>query len=253
MRFPIRILAVLSLALACAAPALAQGPGSSQGAAQPWMQFEKQLGLQTTYSVDMVMQMMGMNINSHIARSSGKTRTEMTMPFMNLKMVSLEIPQGDKPVAYALFPDKKKYVVNDEDPQIRAAMAAAKAGTGATPPQIEELGTEMYEGVACVKRRVTMVQQGMRSEMIMLFSPKQKNMPVKMTMTATMPATPGQPGMPIQSVILFQNYDFSTPADSLFAIPADYVKAPSMQAIMMENMPNMGAMMEQMKQMHPPK
>lgn len=251
MRSPIRILAVLSLALACAAPVRAQGSGSSQGASQPWMQFEKELGLQTTYSVDIEMQMMGMNMNSRTVRNGGKTRTEMTMPFMNLKMVALEVPQNGQAVSYALFPDKKKYVINDEDPQVRAAAAAAKSAAAANPPKIEELGTEMYEGVSCVKRRVTMVQQGVRSEMIMLFSPQQKNMPVKMTMNATVPTTPGQPGMPIQSLILFKNYDFSTPADSLFTIPADYVKAANMQAIMMESMPNMGALMQQMQQMQP--
>lgn len=246
MRTPIRILSCLLFALACAAPALAQGPQSSQSASQPWMQFEKELGLQTTYSVDMAMQMMGMNMSSRAVRSGGKTRTEMTMPFMNLKMVSLEIPQDGKSVSYSLFPDKKKYVVNDEDPQVRAALAAA----GANPPQIEELGTETYEGETCVKRRVTMVQEGVRSTMVMLFSPKQKNMPVKMTMNATVPTSPGQPPMPVQSVILFKNYDFSTPADSLFAIPADYVKASNMQQIMMESM-DLGAMMQQMQQMQP--
>lgn len=245
MKAVIRIIPVLGLLLACAGSALAQHPGGqpSQNAAQPWMQFEKELGLQTTYSADMTMQMMGMNMDARIFRDGGKTRTEMTMPMMNLKMVGLEIPEGGKTASYSLFPDKKKYVRNDE-----ASAAAAQAAK----PQIEELGTETYEGVACVKRRVTLVQQGIRSEMIMLFSPKQKNMPVKMTMTANLPAAAGRPAMPIQSTILFKNYDFSPPAASLFAIPADYVKAASMQAIMMESMPNMGALMEQMKQMKPP-
>lgn len=244
MNATIRIVSLLCLALACAAPAFAQGSDSQQqGATQPWMQFEKELGLQTTYSVDMAMQTMGMNMESRTVRSGGKTRTEMTMPFMNLKMVGLEIPQGGKSVSYSLFPDKKKYVVNAEADQARAAATVP-------PPKIEDLGTETYQGVACLKRRMTMVQQGVRSEMIMLFSPKQKNMPVKMTMTATVPTAPGQPGMPIQSVVLFKNYDFSTPADSLFAIPADYVKAASMQEIMMESM-NLGDMMKQMQQMMP--
>jgi hypothetical protein len=246
MKTVFRIIPALCLVLACAGIAFAQGPGgqAQQGSSQPWMQFEKELGLQTTYSCDMTMQMMGMNMDSRVARDGGKTRTEMTMPMMNLKMVALEIPEGGKTASYALFPDKKKYVRNDE-----ASAAAAQAAK----PQIEELGTETYEGVACVKRRVTMVQQGIQSEMIMLFSPKQKNMPVKMTMTATLPAAVGRPAMPIQSTILFKNYDFSTPAAALFAIPADYVKAASMQAIIMESMPNFGAMMKQMQPPQPAK
>ncbi|HAL91468.1 MAG TPA: hypothetical protein DCM68_00360 [Verrucomicrobia bacterium] len=243
MKTAIRIVSLLSLALACALPAFAQGSGDQQGASQPWMKFEKELGLQTTYSVDVVMQMMGMNMNSRTIRNGGKTRTEMTMPMMNLKMVALEIPQGGKSVSYSLFPDKKKYVLNPA--------SSSSSSAAATPPKIEELGTETYEGVSCIKRRMTMVQEGVRSEMIMLFSPKQKNMPVKMTMNASVTTAPGQPGMPIQSVILFKNYDFSTPDDSLFAIPAGYVQAASMQEIMMESMPDMGEMMKQMQQMMP--
>ena len=76
-------------------------------------------------------------------------------------------------------------------------------------------------------------------------------MPVKMTLTANASMGEGQPSMPIQSVILFKNYDFSVPADSLFAIPADFVQAAGMQEIMMESMPDMGALMEQMKQLQP--
>ena len=241
MKIPIRLFAVLAFALACAAPAFAQGSDSPQGASQPWMKFEKELGLQTTYSVDMVMSMMGMNMNSRTVRDGGKTRTEMTMPFMNLKMVALEIPESGQTVSYTLFPDKKKYVREDD----------SVAGDSAAIPQIEELGTETYEGEACIKRRVTMVQEGLRSDMIMLFSPKQKNMPVKMTVTANASLGEGQPAMPIQSVVLFKNYDFSAPDAALFAIPADYVKAAGMQEIMMESMPDMGALMEQMQQMQP--
>ena len=76
-------------------------------------------------------------------------------------------------------------------------------------------------------------------------------MPVKMTLTANASMGEGQPSMPIQSVILFKNYDFSTPDAALFALPADYVKAAGMQEIMMESMPDMGALMEQMKQLQP--
>ena len=241
MKIPIRLFALLAFALLCAAPAFAQGSDSPQGASQPWMKFEKELGLQTTYSVDMVMSVMGMNMNSRTVRDGGKTRTEMTMPFMNLQMVALEIPEGGQTVSYTLFPGKKKYVREDD----------SDAGDSAAMPQIEELGTETYEGEACIKRRVTMVQEGLRSDMIMLFSPKQKNMPVKMTVTANASMGEGQPAMPIQSVVLFKNYDFTAPDAALFAIPADYAKAAGMQEILMESMPDMGALMEQMQQMQP--
>ena len=239
MKSPLRLFAALFLALACAAPAFAQESDSK--ASQPWMKLEKELGLQTTYSVDMVMQAMGMNMTSRTVRDGGKTRTEMTMPFMNLKMVALEIPEGGQSASYTLFPDKKKYVRNEE---------AAGAGISASQPKIEELGTETYEGEECIKRRVAMVEQGIRTNMVMLFSPKNKNMPVKMTVTANAPMGPGQPAMPIQSVVLFKNYDFSAPDAAQFAIPSDYVQAASMQAVMMEGM-DFGAMMQQMQQMMP--
>lgn len=246
MKTTIRLLAAFAVVLAGAAPALAQGAPAQPGTAQPWMQLEKELGLQTTYSVDMSMQTMGMNMDSRTVRSAGKTRTELTMPMMNLKMVALEIPAGGKTTSYSLFPDKKKYVVNADADRARAVAAAG------APPRIEDLGTEDYQGEACRKRRVTTVQQGIPSEMIILFSPKQKNMPVKMTMNATMPAAPGRPATPIQSTILFKNYDFATPDDALFAIPSDYVQAASMQAVMMEGMGNLGAMMQQMQRMQKP-
>ena len=239
MKSPLRLFAALFLALACAAPAFAQESDSK--ASQPWMKLEKELGLQTTYSVDMVMQAMGMNMNSRTVRDGGKTRTEMTMPFMNLKMVALDIPEGGRSASYTLFPDKKKYVRNEE---------TAGAGISSSQPKIEELGTETYEGEECIKRRVAMVEQGIRTDMIMLFSPKNKNMPVKMTVTANASMGEGQPSMPIQSVVLFKNYDFSTPDAAQFALPSDYVQAASMQAVMMEGM-DLGAMMQQMQQMMP--
>ena len=239
MKSPLRLFAALVLALACAAPALAQEADSQ--AAQPWMKLEKELGLQTTYSVDMVMQAMGMNMTSRTVRDGGKTRTEMSMPFMNLKMVALEIPENGRSANYTLFPDKKKYVRNDE---------AGAEGISSSQPKIEELGTEPYEGEDCIKRRIAMVEQGIATDMIMLFSPKNKNMPVKMTVTANAPMGAGQPAMPIQSVILFKNYDFSAPDAAQFAIPSDYVQAASLQAVMMEGM-DFGAMMQQMQQMMP--
>ena len=70
MKTPIRLLAACALVLACSAPARAQ-KAEAQSASQPWMQFEKELGLQSVYSVDMVMQSMGMNMTAHLVRDNG--------------------------------------------------------------------------------------------------------------------------------------------------------------------------------------
>lgn len=228
MKSLIPVLAFSSLLLA-AAPAFAQG----SAAAQAWKQLEQDLGLQTVYSVDMVTQVNQTNLHSRMVRNGDKCRTETEMPLFNIKIVTLEIPEGGKTVSYALFPDKKKYAVDE---------GATEALAAAAPPQIEELGTETHEGVVCIKRRVTDVRKDFRNEMTILFSPDQKNMPVKMTMNATMPYGSDAAGHAVQNVIVFKNYDFSTPDDSLFAIPADYVKASSMTAVMRECMPDLGAM-----------
>ena len=228
MKSLIPVLAFSSLLLA-AAPAFAQG----SAAAQAWKQLEQDLGLQTVYSVDMVTQVNQTNLHSRMVRNGDRSRTEMAMPLFNIKIITLEIPAGGKTVSYALFPDKKKYAVDE---------GAAEALASAAPPRVEELGTETHEGVVCIKRRVTDVRKNFRNEMTVLFSPDQKNMPVKMTINAATQYAPGQPFHPVQNVIVFKNYDFSTPDDSLFAIPADYVKASSMQAVMRECMPDLGAM-----------
>lgn len=241
MKIASRILSISCLMLAGAGLAFAQGgPSAPQGSSQPWRDIEKQLGLQTTYSVNMLIQAMGMNMESRVVRSGDKTRTEMTMPFMNIKMVMLEIPEGGRTVSYSLFPDKKKFMRND-DPM--------NDGHPPPAPRIEDLGTETFEGVACSKRRVVMEQDGVKSDMVVLLSPKVKDMPVKMTATANVPAQAGQPAMPMQSVILFRNYNFATPADSLFEIPADYSQVMDMMEIMAgDGAEGLGAMMQQMQE-----
>ena len=115
---PIRLIPFLLLAVFLAVPALAQ-----QAPSTPWMQFEQELGLATTYSVDMTIQAMGMNMESKIIRDGGKTRTEMVMPFFNLKTVILEIPENGRTVSYSLFPEKQKYLLNEEDDDATPAAA----------------------------------------------------------------------------------------------------------------------------------
>ena len=202
--------------------------GKGQEQQQLWLKFEKELGLQARYSVDMEVQAMGMTMPSKIYRLDKQTRTEMTLPFMNLRMVILQLEENGKSVSYSLFPDKKKYCVNDP-----AGEAAEK-----TPAyKVTDLGTETYEGATCKKRRLTVtLQDGGTQDMDMLFSPAQKNMPVKMTATIKTQAEPGQAPATVTSTTLFKNYRFAAPAASLFALPKDYTKAASMQEVMMSSM-----------------
>lgn len=238
MNKPLRVLSILVLATMVAVSAVAQAP-APQGPSTPWTQFEKELGLATTYSVDMSIQAMGMNMDSKIIRHGNKTRTEMVMPFLNIKTVLLEIPEGGQSVSYSLFPDKKKYLINDDD-------NGAPSGT----PQIEELGSEAVDGVTCTKRRITMTENGVASSVTMWFSPAQKDMPVKMVASADVPMEPGQAAMPMQSTVLFKNYDFSPPDAALFVLPADYTQISNMMEIMMDGSAGgLGALMQQMQNM----
>lgn len=239
MNKPMRALLILVLAMTVAVSAVAQAP-SPKGASAPWTQFEKELGLATTYSVDMSIQAMGMNMESKIIRSGDKTRTEMIMPFFNIKTVLLEIPKDGQTVSYSLFPDKKKYLINEDDAD------GAPSGT----PKIEELGTEVVDGVTCIKRKITMTDNGMASSVTMWFSPDHKDMPIKMVAAADVPMQPGQPTMPMQSTILFKNYDFSTPDASLFVLPDGYAQISNMMEIMMDGSAGgLGALMQQMQNM----
>lgn len=216
-----RALAVFCLLMTgAAASTSAQGLTTSQIAKQ----LEKDFGLQTVYSADMVVQVNQTNMNSRVFRNGDKSRTEMNNFMFNKQMITLQINEGNTNLFYHLFPDQKKYTVDEIKEE---ALLAA--------PQIEELGTETYEGVVCIKRRITDVRGNFRNEMTTLFSPEQKNMPVKTTMNFTQSYEPGSPGQAVQNVILYKNYDFSTPDDSLFTIPSDYVKAASMQECMPAN------------------
>lgn len=238
MKNALRLLTVFALLLSAGAAA-AQGTPTSHGSSEQWREVEKLLGLETTYSVDMVISAMGMNMDSRVYRDGERSRTEMTMPFMNLKMAVLEIPEGGKTVSYSLFPEKKKFMINEDDGEDGGSSAA---------PKIEDLGSETFEGIACSKRRVVMTEGGIRSEMTLLLSPKHKNMPVKMSVQASVPMEPGQPAMPLQTTILFRNYEFSKPNPELFRVPADYAKVGDMMEILMGGgSEGFGALLQQMQ------
>ena len=218
------------IGLFCLAASTLFAQGKNKQAVQGaefWRNLEKSCGLQTQFSVDMSIEAMGMSMACKLYRHSDKTRTEMTLPFMNLRMAALETKVNGKDVHYSLFPDKKKYVIEtDEAPETEADAKVAF--------KVTEAGTETFEGVSCTKRHVNMTSStGESQEMDMLFSPAQKNMPVKMTAASKPPAEPGETPMTITSVILFKNYQFAAPSAALFAIPADYTQAASMAEVMM--------------------
>ncbi|MEI7899047.1 MAG: DUF4412 domain-containing protein [bacterium] len=201
-------------------------PSLGRNNEQVWLKFEKELGLQTRYAVDMEMQAMGMTMQSKMYRADSKMRSELTMPFMNMKMVALQLPENGKTVSYSLFPDKKKYCVNPE---------ASDGEASAQKPEckLEELGTEVFEGVTCKKRRMTVtLPDGTVSVMTLLFSSAQKDMPVKIDAQTQVVTEPGAEPMRVTSVILFKNYRFGAPEASLFTIPKDYAQAKDMGEIM---------------------
>ena len=220
---------VLIAGLLLAAPLFAQGNRKQAGEQQQlWLKYEKELGLQTRYAVDMEMQSMGMIMQTKVFRLDGKTRSEMTLPFMNMPMVALELTVNGKPVHYSLFPDKKKYCIAP------APDADAASDTAKTSYKLEEAGTEVYEGVTCKKRIMTLaLQDGTTSVMTMLTSPAQKNMTVKIDAQTNVTPEPGAKPVAIASVLLFKNYRFEAPDAGLFSIPKDYTQAANMAEVMM--------------------
>ena len=222
-----RLALTAALTLTCAQAAF--GQGMQQKGSDPqkmWLKFSKELGLQPRYSADMDIQAMGMNMISKIFHDGDKTRSEMTMPFMNIKMVSLQLMANGKPVNYTLFPDKKKYVFTP-------ASADDAADTERLDYTLKDAGTEVYEGVTCKKRIMTVKTANDGTQVMeMLFSPAQKNMPVKITATMQMQEK-GKPVRTMNSVILFKNYTFGPQNASLFVVPKDYTQAKDMQEIMM--------------------
>ncbi|HNX33101.1 MAG TPA: DUF4412 domain-containing protein [Kiritimatiellia bacterium] len=229
---------ILLAGMMLTATLLAQGvrqPGGRDQQQQLWLKFEKELGLQTRYTVDMEIQVMGMTMPSKLYRVEGKTRSEMTMPFMNVHMVMLQLDENGKAANYSLSPAQKKYCLLPEEPD------AAKKAARKPRFKLEETGTETYEGEPCVKRRMTVkMPEGEDHVMEMLFSPAQKNMPVKITSTVNMKGERGQPPVPFTSVVLFKNYRFGLPDASLFVIPPDYTRVNTMQELMMGGLSGLG-------------
>ena len=146
-RIRVRLGLVLALSLTCVFSAVGQGTRQKGGDPQQiWMKFEKELGLQQRYAADMEIQTMGMTMTSAVYHDIGKTRSEMTLPFMNMRMVSLQLTENGKTTGYTLFPDKKKYCVTPSD--------ELDAG-GDMDYTLKDAGSEVFEGVACKKRRLT--------------------------------------------------------------------------------------------------
>ena len=226
-----RIATLACLAGMTAASLFAQGaknPAASQAQKQFWLKYEKELGLQSAYSADMEIQAMGMSMKAKLYRLEGKTRTDMTLPFMNLLMVALELTENGKQVHYSVFPGKKKYVINPEEE------GDAAAADDKSTYKLENAGTEVYNGVTCKKSVMTVTMpDGQTSVMKLLQSPAQKNMPVKIDSTTRVPAQDNREAMDVTATILFTNYSFTAPGAALFVIPKDYTQAASMAEVMM--------------------
>lgn len=210
MRFAVFSVMLLS----SAAMAMAQGANTLG----PWgADMAEEWGLATVYSVDMESKMMGMTNKMHMATDGVSDRMEMLVPFMNIEMVTITSKKGDDVKVTILFPAAKCYSVEDitmdEDDMPK--------------PEVKEEGTEMVDGVECIKRSVQMMEGGIIASADMYFSPEQRNMPVKMITR--------MPGMP-ESETIFKNYDFSTPDPALFEVPADYTLTDDPMKLLMGGM-----------------
>lgn len=216
-----KVLIVSTLSLLMAGLTWGQQANDPQ---QIWLKLERELGLEQNYRVETQVQAMGMTMHSSICRAKDRTRTDMTLPILNLKTVNLMVPDKQGTMSYTLFPEKKKYFVNPPD----------DFDVDDFKYTIREAGNEEYEGTVCKKRVVTVTipAQGTQ-EFEILFSPKQRNMPVKMQMTMQMTLDPEKQPRKFSALITFANYRFGVQPQTLFQLPANYTQVKDMQAVIL--------------------
>jgi len=189
----------------------------TEGSQHLFHKYEKELNLQTVYSVDMSIDAMGMTMTSKVYKDGDNARSESVIPILNIKTVTLETLKDGEVITHILFPASKKYVVQKQE-------EGASAGA-ADDITITDMGTEVFNGEKCNKKRVV-IKGDESATMDILFSPKQKNMPVKMTVNAN----DGEEGIVV--VMTFTDYIFKKPDAALFTIPADYTEAKTMEEAM---------------------
>ena len=186
----------------------------------PFLKLAKEFDLQTAYTVDMTMQVSGIAVMNKIYQNGEQSRFDTTIPFLNSKMSTIQTTKDGESSAIILVHHTKKYVVQ------KATGEPSETDAEIT---ITDMGTETYNGEKCTKKRIV-IQNDASSTMDILFSPKNKKMPVKITATANDAAQDGKDAAVVE--MIFTNYDFTKPAATLFAIPADYAEAATMEEAM---------------------
>ena len=181
----------------------------------PLLKYMKELDLPTVYSGDMSTTVMGITTATKVYQDGDSSRTETVIPVLNTKIVTIATTKDGEPIAYMLFPASKKYVVQKPD---------ANSGVADESEIVmADLGTEEFNGEKCNKKRLT--KKGEDSTVWdILFSPKQKNMPVKITAEVD--------GENAVVVMTFTDYVFKKPDAALFTVPADYTEAETMEEAM---------------------
>ena len=187
----------------------------------PFLKFSNELNLQTVYSVDMNINMMGISVASKTYQDGEKSRYESVIPILNIKTTTIQTMKDGELIAYILFPASRKYLIQTSD----------EASESAEAPEytVTDLGTEVFNDERCNKKRI--VIKGDESSTIdILFSPKQRNMPVKMTTGLNGDAKSDEES--VVAVMAFTDYVFEKPDASLFTIPKDYTEAVTMEEAM---------------------
>jgi hypothetical protein len=247
MKLSVRCIVAACLTLGLAFSALAQpaGGGMGGGAGKYQAIFAKLYGEVKAFSATADIQIKGKNDMSmpmEFAMLDGKTRTEMDLSQMKgagmpegmgaqLKQMGMErmisMVDLEKKTVQLLYPGLKAYA--------EMPMPKEEAELAGKEPKVErtEMGKETIEGHDCKKVKVVITDSEAKKHEVLVWNASDlKEFPVKFVMT--------EDGNEV--TLIYKKLKFEKPAASVFAIPAEYTKYESMQAMMQ------GAMMRMMQQ-----
>jgi len=184
----------------------------------PISKYAKAFSLQTAYSVDVESTVDGFPLFSGKTYQDGdEFRMDVVMSILNLKLTAIQKTRDGEITGYLIAPAGKKFMVVKPD-------ASSGSDDEMAEVTIIDLGKEMYNGEMCDKKRLAtkgnVVPPMEPMDVEILFSPKQRNMPVK-----TAPVG-NEAFMSIQAT--YTNYNFEKPNASLFTAPKDYTEVTSM-------------------------
>ncbi len=159
-----------------------------------------------------------------VAKAGQKFRTEIdysaltqgeSMPPAFSQMVTIH--RGEEELAYTLFPNVKKYMVNENVEQMVEAEPDVR---------MTEVGSEVIDGHPTIKYQVHVTYKG--------DAPSQEGFVWRATDLGDMIIKSEMENEAVQYSTVLKNIVLKTPAAALFEVPADFVESKNFMEIVME-------------------